>query len=182
MLIDEQDVRAVLQHLIQRLAENEGVVEDLVQEAMIHLWRQECKRPGQTKSWYIQNCRYWVIDCLRRGRSIDFGGHRRDRLGVGENILAETLDERAESPFESASAHDLLAHLSERLPGTERLILGYLANEFNPREIAEKLCISRQAVSNHRKHIALAAIQLGLIDRGIPSRHFPNPDLTKNST
>jgi RNA polymerase sigma factor (sigma-70 family) len=162
MLIDQQEVRSLLQRIIQRLVGNTALTEDLMQEAMIHLWRQECKNPGQTQSWYIQSCRFCIIDYLRRGRSVDFGPGYRDQFGVGENALADKCDECVESPFDSASAHDLLAHLSERLSSTQRSILGYLANEFSPVEISEELGISRQSVSKHRQHIARLAIQLGV--------------------
>jgi DNA-directed RNA polymerase specialized sigma24 family protein len=138
--------------------------EDLFQEALIHLWLQEERRPGQTKSWYLQNCQYYLRNYLARGKSVD--SLKRGRLGRAlDSQPAEDLD--MESPhgggvFATVSAKDIVGLLNGRLSSREREILACLSLGFGAREIARRLGISHPAVVKHRQRIAQQALKLGI--------------------
>jgi DNA-directed RNA polymerase specialized sigma24 family protein len=161
MLIDQQKTCARLRGLVRNLIRNQSLREDLMQEGMIHLWHEELANPGHTESWYIQNCRFWVLNYLKRGRSVDLGTHRREQCLAAKGAC-DACDEHLETPFEFTSTRDIVSALSTRLPAAEKEILSYLAEGFGPSDIAVRLHISHQAVSKHRKHIARLATQLGI--------------------
>src|SRR5262252_11237873 len=98
-----------------------------MQEALINLWQQELLRPGQTRSWYLQNCHFHLRNHLRQGRSIDSPKRRGQRCTIldseEKNDSADPDLPRAESPRASASAHEIFGLLSTRLRPPERAVL-----------------------------------------------------------
>src|SRR5436190_17355315 len=78
-------LRESLDQMIRRLTPNVALREDLLQEAMIHLWLTETRRPGQTRSWYLQSCRFHLQHYLNCGRSIDSAKRWRDQLPLNEH-------------------------------------------------------------------------------------------------
>lgn len=166
MLIDETEIRNLLSRVVCSLASDAEFHDDLMQEALIHLWQEELQRPGQTQSWYIQSCRFHLQNYLARGRSIDSMRHRHGRfLPTAQRDLSEPFEddlECDESFLPSVSAHDMMQLLSKRIKPFEQTVLGYLADGFGVREIAQKLRVSHQAVSKHRQKIASLAVQLGI--------------------
>ena len=57
MLFEQRRTLGLLRGMVRRLTAERPLQEDLVQEAVIHLWLREQKHPGQSQSWYIQSCR-----------------------------------------------------------------------------------------------------------------------------
>jgi DNA-directed RNA polymerase specialized sigma24 family protein len=166
MLIDESGVRELLRRVVHSVAHEAELQDDLMQEALINLWQQELQRPGQTRSWYLQNCRFHLRNHLGQGRSIDSIKHRTRRCAtadLGENNGARGADlPGVESPRASVSAREIFGLLSRRLRPAERAVLRFLAGGHSVRDIARKLKVSHQAVSKHRQAIASLAVQLGI--------------------
>jgi len=166
MLIDESTIRDLLHAVVHNVATEAALHEDLMQEALIHLWQEELQRPGQTQSWYIQSCRFHLLNHLSQGRSIDSVKHRHARCPIQNQFDVHDSSNNNlgcdESPFTSACVRDILRQLSQRIKPVEGAILGFLADGFGAQEIAQKLRISHQAVSKHRQRIAILANQLGI--------------------
>src|SRR6267142_2638164 len=76
MFVDELSTRDSLVRMVRKLTANAALREDLLQEALIHLWLTETRRPGQTRSWYRQSCKYHLLHYLASGRSVDSGKRR----------------------------------------------------------------------------------------------------------
>jgi len=167
MLIDESGVRDVLRRVVHSVANDAELHDDLMQEALINLWQQELRRPGQTRSWYFQSCRFHLRNHLCQGRSIDSIKHRTQRCvsveTVGQSDGPSPDLPRAESPRASVSAREIFGLLSKRLRPAELAVLRFLAGGHSVRDIARKLKVSHQAVSKHRQAIAALAVQLGIL-------------------
>src|SRR5262245_66697359 len=71
MLIEDDTTRSALDSIVRHLTSNRSLREDFHQEALIHLWRLENRIPGQTVSWYLQNCRFHLQHLLASGKSVD---------------------------------------------------------------------------------------------------------------
>jgi RNA polymerase sigma factor (sigma-70 family) len=163
LLIERSEVRELLKHIVHKVATDSMLQEDLMQEALIHLWRQESQRPGQTRSWYLQSCRFYLQNYLSQGHSVDSMKRRHARCPLSLPLEpADCEHPNFDSTVESVSARDMLESLSVRARPSEQAVLVYLADGFGVREIAQKLRVSHQAVSKHRQRIAALAIQLGI--------------------
>src|SRR5260221_971754 len=68
---DGPSMREPLLRMIGRITPNFTLRQDLFQEALIHLWLMEARRPGQTKSWYLQSSKFHLLHFLASGRSVD---------------------------------------------------------------------------------------------------------------
>src|SRR5260370_13529168 len=80
MFVDERATRDSLARMIRRLTANLALREDLLQEALVHIWLTEVGRPSQTKSWYLQSCKYHLLHYLASGRSVDSAKRRNNQL------------------------------------------------------------------------------------------------------
>jgi DNA-directed RNA polymerase specialized sigma24 family protein len=171
---DEQDgeTYSMLSRVVNKVSTDACLRKDLVQEALIQLWRLKREHPGQHPSWYLQSCQFHVQNILRKGRSIDSWKRRHNRLRVraadidepGEqNELAEPLSQldSAEVIFSEVCAHDIMALLSKWLEPLDRVILEQLADGLSVREIGAKLKLSHTTVVNRRRRIASCALKLG---------------------
>jgi RNA polymerase sigma factor (sigma-70 family) len=178
MFYEKEEVRELLRRLVCQLASNAVLWEDLLQEALIHLWRQETNRPGQSQSWYVQNCRFYLLNFLRYERRIYSLTHAPSVCHLPEDS-EESDDEDEFAPsidptLSCVCSDDIVELLSHRLPLLDRRILSFLADGFSVDDIALQLCLSHQAVSKHRKKIASLATHLGIlpvsscIDLGAP--------------
>ena len=58
LLIDEPTVRRVLRRIVFTFEENLHAREDLLQEALVHLWSMEQRHPGQRLAWYLKGVKY----------------------------------------------------------------------------------------------------------------------------
>jgi len=178
MLIFNSITRQKLWRIVRQISRDIAAHEDLMQEALVHLWQQEVQRPAQTQSWYLQSCRFHLLNYLSRGRSVDSFKHRQDQCPSSEALeFAQSLSGHhrdTESPLDSVCALDIVELLSKELNAREQDILGYLAQGAGPREIAKKLRISHQSVSKHRQKLAALAIKMGISPLP-PLRPVSNP-------
>lgn len=170
MCIDERDTRDSLVRLVTGITSNPTLRKDLLQEAMIHLWLTESSRPGQTKSWYLQGCKFHLLHYLNSGRSID----SRKRHFDGAQHFDESADglenewERGadDSVLSWVSARDLFSLLTQHLTPVENRVLHCLAEGMRTREIGRRLNISHTMVSRHRCKIAELVKRLEATDEG----------------
>jgi len=166
MLIEQKDTREVLRQIVFAVGTDRALHEDLTQEALIHLWLREKECPGQSRSWYLQSCRFFLQNYLRTGRSVDSARRHKAPL------LPTELDQppkasHDESPSGSSilglvSAREIVALLQEWLTPVEQKTLLYLAEGFGVREIGTRLNISHTSVIRYRRRIATLALRLGV--------------------
>ena len=179
MLVDQCHIHDVLARVVRGLTSNPLLHEDLLQEAMIHLWQEESAHPGQSESWYLQNCRFYLINYLSSGRSLDSVKHWRGRCRLDADFdpsadIGDGLP-NDESVFTNVCAHDIMELLWHRTASVDHSILRDLAEGFGIQEIAQRLNISHQAVSKRRRKIAVLAMQLGIALCNQTSSLKPSP-------
>lgn len=167
MLIDDPGIQTVLWRLVQAITTDWTAHQDLMQEALLHLWKREQRCSGQSVSWYLQSCHWHLLNFLQQGRSVD--SLKRGRAGRSNHEASTDGENDAadgggcdESFFACLCARDLLEQLSRRMNPDERETLMCLADGFQVREIARKLKVSHQTVSRRRQKIADIAVHLGL--------------------
>src|SRR6266478_6135455 len=114
MYLDQPATKEALLKIIRTITHHEALADDLLQEALIHLWMMETRRPDQTKSWYLQSCKYHLLHYLSAGRSVDSAKRRNGQLGEievdqwieeGEQVDADA------AVFASVCARDLMSVL-----------------------------------------------------------------------
>ena len=176
LLIDEPTVRRVLRRIVFTFEENLHAREDLLQEALVHLWSMEQRHPGQRLAWYLKGVKYHLQHLRTSGRSLDSPRHRAARAEstadpVACNERPDTL-KSDDGIMSEVNAHDVFSLLVEGLEPIDQRILVALAAGLKPCEIAETLQISPQSILRHRQTIADLAIKLGVV----PPRASPNPD------
>src|SRR5690242_7847718 len=71
MLIEDGSVCEALRQIAAGFARDPTQRDDLMQECLINLWRIERDKPGRTRSWYLQNCRFHLQHYATLGRSLD---------------------------------------------------------------------------------------------------------------
>lgn len=166
MLVEDGRIHQSLQQIVTVLTRNEVLHPDLLQECLIHLWKLESQKPGQTRSWYLQNCRYHVLHWLASGRSVD----SLKRNTVDKRI---TIDAQDDEPalgeyhtngdlFERVSFRDVVSTVGSRLKPRERRVLNGLANGKVLREIASELRLSYPTALKSRRTIAQMVTKLGI--------------------
>jgi len=155
MFVDDSSSRESVARMVRRMSANVALRQDLQQEALIHLWLAETHRPGQTKSWYLQSCKYHLLHYLASGRSVDSAKRRADRLEMPleeearETVISAVDD--GDSVFGWVSARDIISLLSARLLPVERTVLDRFAEGLGPREIGRELGMSHTMVIKHRR-------------------------------
>lgn len=166
MLIDEARTREMLRRIVCRLSGDEGIREDLMQVATIHLWLIEARLTGQTVSWYLQSCKYHLQNLMASGKSIDAGKRRHGKVDweADEAFATAVPVTRAdgENVVGWVSARDMLAQLTKQLSAKETDILGGVVSGLGSREIGRNLGMSHQAVAKHRRKIARQAMCMGI--------------------
>ena len=189
---EHPESRSTLLRVVATLTSDRWIQEDLLQEAVIHLWQLRNRRPGQSASWYFKSCQLHLLNLLRKGRSIDSLKHRRDRIRLVEPATDDSSDsggfyelsrhfDSEESVFSQVSARDIFTSLCQWLEPPDQLILDHLADGLSAREIASRLRLSHTAVLKRQRKIASVALSLGLCPssnahdrpRKIPLRPFP---------
>jgi DNA-directed RNA polymerase specialized sigma24 family protein len=158
----------VLQKMIGGVTADFALQQDLMQECRIHLWRIQRKgeHPGQTRSWYLQNCRFHVQHFLSAGRSLDSmkraGEARRVVINwSSDDPVPDVLHTNGEL-FEAVSARDMVLTLQRHLKPQESALLECLADGWMPRDISIKLGLSYPTVLKYRRRIAELTIKLGI--------------------
>jgi len=166
MLIDDPRTRELLSRIVCRFTADPVLREDFMQEALIHLWLLEERRPAQRPSWYLQSCKFHLQNFITAGRSVDSLKRKRGTVSLSEDDdrieeLISSLDGDS-TTFALVSARDLITSLSCRLSPFERSILGYLGEGLRAREIAVRLNVTHPTVIKYRRRIAALAIRLGV--------------------
>src|SRR5260370_5489422 len=106
---DDEALRAALGSMVRRMTTNAALRQDLLQEALVHLWLTQSRRPGQTRSWYLQSCKFHLQHYLASGRSIDSGKRR-----AGQLYLGDSPDDGDGFPDEADSGNTVLTWVSAR--------------------------------------------------------------------
>ena len=162
MIFEQRRTRGLLRGLVRRLTTDPALEDDLIQEAIIHLWLREKERPGQRPSWYIQGCRLYLQNYLRKGRSVD-GGNRRFSVSLPmlgeqhENLEPHTDD----SLLSLVCARDVVRELSKWLTPLEKQVLNLSHEGLSLREIGERLNLSHTSIIRRQHNIASLARRLG---------------------
>jgi len=166
MHVEDLATRERLYRIIRQLTSDEASHDDLMQEALVHLWLREARYPGQKKSWYLQSCRFHLQHYLESGRSVDSTKRRSGQIQLPQDEDGEAaLQEHKTSDttfFSQISAKELLNLLSKWLTPRENAILDCLADGLGAREIARKLNITHPTATRSRRKIAKLVIDLGL--------------------
>ena len=151
-------IKDALVRLVQKVTSDVTLREDLMQEAMVHFWQMEARRPGQTRSWYMQSCRFHLQHYLASGRSVDSVKRRQGRLPFAyETEDGEGIPEQSDagnSVLTSVNARELMSLLSDHLQPQEKAVLECLAEGRGLREIGRELQMSHTMVIRHRRKIA----------------------------
>ena len=165
-LVEDPETCESLRRIIARLTADPVLQDDLMQEALIRLWRAECESPGQTRSWYLQHCRYCVLHWLALGRSVDSpkrvsSNNRIPIDEVDDENVADALHTNGELT-EDISFRDLLSVLSRRLSQRERVVLEGLADGLRLKEVASQCMVSYPTALKCRRRIAALLFKLGI--------------------
>jgi DNA-directed RNA polymerase specialized sigma24 family protein len=154
-MLNDAGVCRSLQCIVSRCSKDPGTREDLMQECLVHLWLIQNKQPGQTRSWYLQSCRFHAQHWLDLGRSLDSpkraNGHKLPLEGLEED---PGLAHRDGDVVQQVSACDLMAALMARLTPRQRRVLSGLAQGMDLREIAAQARLSYPTVLKYRDRIA----------------------------
>ena len=177
MLVDDPLMREQLTRLAQSICSQRALCDDLLQEALIHLWITEARHAGQTSSWYLQSCKFHLLHYLSSGRSIDSLKRRDGQLRIESEAPLESLEQEWHEPGESVlslvCASELMALLSSQLLPNEKAVLDCLADGLGPREIGRRLNISHTMVIKHRCKIASLLTRLSSPVLRINGAEFP---------
>jgi DNA-directed RNA polymerase specialized sigma24 family protein len=168
LLVEDPRVCALLRRLVSRLTVDQALRDDMMQECQIHVWWLERNRPGHTRSWYLQSCRFHLQHWLVRGRSVDSlkraTGDKRVEIhgnGVMETLPVEWHHTNAEL-VEVVSARDMVLTLAAHLKPSEHGVLRGLADGMSVRDIAKHLEIPYSTAIQCRRRIAALATRLGI--------------------
>jgi hypothetical protein len=166
MLIEDARICESLRKIVAGLTADAVLQEDLMQESLIRLWRLEIERPGRTRSWYLQNCRYHLQHWLAAGRSVDslkraHGDNHVTIDGVGDELPADWYHTNGEL-IELVSARDIVSTLGTHLRPRERGVLTGLADGMVLRDVAVKVKLSYPTALKYRRKIAALTIKLGI--------------------
>ena len=165
-LIEDERVINSLGKIVNSLSHEAASRDDLMQEGLIHLWRSEQERPGQSTSWYLQGCRFRLQHYLCSGRSLDSGKRRGNQVIVGDDHASTDLFEDFQTAgvdFDEVSVRDLKKTISASLRPSECAVLDCLADGLHTADIARRLRLSCPTVTKYRRKIAHLATKLGMI-------------------
>jgi DNA-directed RNA polymerase specialized sigma24 family protein len=170
MFAKDSHFRERLWSMIRTLKEDTSHAhEDMFQEAMRHLLKQEPLEPDHTESWWIESCQYHIKnECDKKGTSVDARKRRHivcplDKTLESDDDLPPALV--AENPvFEAVCAADSLRELAARLTPIEAKVLAALTQGHGVNETAERFGISRRTVLNYRHTFAATASEIGLAE------------------
>jgi DNA-directed RNA polymerase specialized sigma24 family protein len=163
MLIDEGRTREQLARITYRLSADPVLRDELAQEALVHLWLLEERRPGQRPSWYLQSCKYHLQNYLMSGRSIDSRKRKSGRVTYPDNEMQEfVFVDNHGDVVGPISARDILTLLSGQLSPFERQVLDCLSEGLGAREIAKRLDVTHPTIIKYRRRIAALATRLGI--------------------
>jgi RNA polymerase sigma factor (sigma-70 family) len=159
MHVNDVSVVKILKRLAARLTPDASLQQDLLQEALIHLWLIETRRPRQTTSWYLQSCRFHLQHYMSSGRSVDSAKRRGGQVELENSLESEEAieiqtDRSEDQVISEVSARDLVRLISKQLSNEERAVLNCLTEGLGPREIGRRLNITHTQAVRHRCKIA----------------------------
>src|SRR5260370_15945719 len=132
MLVEGAQTRELLRKIVAGFTQDPHLQQDLMQECLLHLWKLERSRPGRTRSWYLQGCRFHLQHYLALGRSLDSlkranGGNR---IAIDGDDQEPALHEHHTNGelFETVSFADLVWTLKRQVSPRESCVLGGLAD------------------------------------------------------
>ena len=107
--MENASIGAALARMVQSTTSHPCLRDDLLQEAVVHAWLIEERRPGQTRSWYLQSCKFHLRHYLESGRSVDSQKRRAGQLLPddmdGHDELLDQIDS-GDSVFDCVSARE----------------------------------------------------------------------------
>lgn len=158
--------------MVRRFGVPDADEEDLAEDALLHWCQERERQPGATPAYYLQSCRFFLLNRLRGGRSLDSLRHRHGRCPVapdGETSAPDLPDQFVTpSTVQVTIAREELGLLASRLGPVENRVLRALLAGCSLREVARDLHVSHTTVCKVRRQIANQALQVGL---GPPRRH-----------
>jgi len=184
MLVEDAEMQKTLRRIVVTLAPDSALHDDLNQEGLIGLWRAEQQRPGRTRSWYLQSCKFHVQHYLAFGRSVDSPKRSNSAARVS---LADTVEgvESADHCLtcndvtDCVGFRDLVAVLSRHLTRRQQIVLQGLADGLCLREVASTFKLSYPTALKYRRRIAQVALKLGVpapVSRSNPASKLVRED------
>lgn len=171
MLIDDQIILQSLRRICARLAADPTVQADMMQECLFHLWRTEREKPNQTRSWYLQSCRFHLQHWLASGRSLDNPRRGDSEIVDGDGEHPALSDYHTDGQFfEGVCFRDTLLTLNRRLGRRQRAVLNGLVHGQTMSEIASSSKLSYPTVLKYRSMIAGLTAKLGIASNPTPSK------------
>jgi DNA-directed RNA polymerase specialized sigma24 family protein len=125
-LVEDPEAHKHLRAMTGRIESNQAVRQELLQEALLHLWLKEQDRPGQTPSWYYQSCRRFLGRLRRTARSVDLprSGWRRVEPHAGtEDECWDRAEASNNRVMSEVCARDLLTALGRLLKPNRKAVL-----------------------------------------------------------
>ena len=166
VLFEDKGIVQSLGQMCARFSPDPAVQADLMQECRLHLWRIEREKPNQTKSWYLQSCRFHVQHWLSAGRSVDNPRRANNGNCIPIDISDEdpTLGEFHTNGdlFESICFQDTVSILADHLGQRHRQVLNGLVDGWSLSDIASRSRISYPTVLKYRSLIAHLTEKLGI--------------------
>ena len=168
MLFEDEGIIQLLWQICGRFSSEPEVQADLMQECLIHLWRTERARPNQTRSWYLQSCRFHIQHWLSAGRSVDNLRRKNKEScipvdGDGEHPALAEYNTNGEL-FESVCFQDAVSTLDLHLGKRQKSVLKGLAAGRSLSEIAAQSRLSYPTVLKYRRMIAELTSKLGMAE------------------
>jgi RNA polymerase sigma-70 factor, ECF subfamily len=148
--------------LAYRMCGRRAMAEDIVQEAMVSLWRSGARYDrarGSVRSWVLSAVHNRAIDAFRRESA-------KSSLNVSDEGLAERLEseERTDREVERRDDARLVRSALNELPGDQRQVieLAYFGG-FTHTQIAEMLGLPAGTVKG-RMRLGLSKLRVSLAD------------------
>lgn len=141
--------------------------EDCLQEALVKFWQIQSSRPAESLPHALGECRTFLRDRLRLGKSVDSPKRRWRGYSLDCNPTALKSEVIAAlvcsiGPAEHARVKDDIEQLQLRLKTREKAILSSFLEGKGTREVARQMRISPPLVTRSSAQIRSAAMAIGL--------------------
>jgi DNA-binding CsgD family transcriptional regulator len=140
--------------------------QDLLQECLLHLWKLEVEKPGHTRSWYLQGCRFHLQHYVAVGRSVDSlkRNCKNSRVNIDDHEEEPALNDHHTNGevFDNVSFEDVVSILKRQIKPREWQVLSGLVDGMALQEIVSEFGISRPTVLKYRRKLAALTTRLGI--------------------